>query len=218
MVRWLAQWGGEAHMTILTFPTVRGGLGPAGGCIWRKLSNTQVFESPLTRSVQTLAMPGARWAFTGTWQNLTPDEAARMRAFLYSLRGRAGRFYLHNFARPTPAGTLAGTPRVAGAGQTGSALLTDGWGAGGSVRAGDFVGLGDELRMVVADAVENGAGVMTLTLDEPVRSSPADDLALNFVRPVCVMRLTADDVESSFQRSVIGALESFTLNCVETWS
>ena len=89
-------------MTIATFPIIRGGLGPAGGMSWRKLSNTQAFESPLTRSVQTFSMPGARWACTATWQNLTADEASLFRAFLYGLRGRAGRFYLPHFGRRAP--------------------------------------------------------------------------------------------------------------------
>lgn len=205
-------------MTILTFPTLRRGLGPGEPFSWRKLSNTQVFDSPLTRSVQTLALPGARWACTAIWQNLTPEDSALARAFLYSLRGRAGRFTLHNFGRPGPRGTAAGTPLVAGAGQTGATLNTDGWSAGATLLAGDFVGVNGELRCVVADATADGAGLMALTLDEPLRASPADNAALTTTRPTCVMRLTSDDIESSFKRSVLGPLETFTLDCVEHFS
>lgn len=205
-------------MTILTFPNLRGGLGPAESFVWRKLSNTQVFESPLTRSVQTLALPGARWACTAMWQNLTPADAALARAFLYALRGRAGRFTLHNFSRPVPRGTAAGTPLVAGASQVGASLITDGWSVGATVLAGDFVGVGTELRVALADATANGSGVMTLAFDEPLRASPADNAPLVLTRPTCVMRLTGDDIESSFKRSVLGTLETFTLDCVETFA
>ncbi len=209
-------------MTILTFPTLRGGQGPGEPFSWRKLSNTQVFDSPLTRSVQTLALPGARWACTAIWQNLPPEDSARARAFLYSLRGRAGRFTLHNFARPGPRGTAAGTPLVSGSAQTGATLITDGWAVGATLLAGDFVGIGSgaaaELRVVIADATANGSGVMSITFDEPLRASPADNAAIVTRAPTCVMRLTGDDIESSFKRSVLGPLETFTLDCVETWS
>lgn len=204
-------------MTILTFPSLRAGQGPGEPYSWRKLSNTQVHESPLTRSVQTLALPGARWACTAVWQNLAPADSALLRAFMYSLRGRAGRFYLHNFARPSPRGAVAGTPLVAGAGQVGSTLNTDGWTPGATLLAGDFVAIGTELRVVIADATADGAGLMAVTFDEPVRSSPADNAALVTLQPACVMRLTSDDIESSFKSSVLGPLETFTLDCVEAF-
>ena len=205
-------------MTILTFPSVRGGLGPAGGMVWRKLSNTQVFESPLTRSVQTVALPGARWACSATWQNLTAEEAALFRAFIYGLRGRAGRFRLPHFGRRSPLSAVVGTPRVAGAGQLGAAINTDGWLGGVTLQAGEFVQIGDELRVTAQASTASSGGAMTLVLDEPVRSSPADDALLVFNLPAAVMRLTSDDVESGFTRSVLGPLESFSLNCVEVWS
>lgn len=205
-------------MTIQTFPSLRGGLGPAGGMSWRKLSNTQVFESPLTRSVQTVALPGARWACTATWQNLTADEAALFRAFLYGLRGRAGRFRLPHFGRRAPLSAISGTPLVAGAGQTGATLETDGWSPGVTLAAGEFMQVGDELRVTVQASTASSGGAMSIVLDEPLRSSPADNAPLVFNLPAAVMMLRSDDVESSFARSVLGPLESFTLDCVETWS
>ncbi len=51
-------------MTVLSLPAVKGGRGPRSAP-WRKLSNTQAFESPLTRSVQTLALPGVVAVLTG---------------------------------------------------------------------------------------------------------------------------------------------------------
>lgn len=205
-------------MTIATFPIIRGGLGPAGGMSWRKLSNTQAFESPLTRSVQTFSMPGARWACTATWQNLTADEAALFRAFLYGLRGRAGRFYLPHFGRRAPLSAIAGAPLVAGPGQVGATIETDGWSPGVALAAGEFVQIGDELRVTVQAATATSGGAMSIVFDEPLRNSPADNTPLVFNLPAAVMMLRSDDVESSFARSVLGPLESFTLDCMEIWS
>jgi hypothetical protein len=91
--------------------------------------------------------------------------------------------------------TIAGTPIVQGASQTGSSLVTDGWPVSATVmQAGDFFSLGSgadiRLYQVSADAVSNGSGVATLTFHPPLRSSPADDAALNVTNPGVVLRLT----------------------------
>jgi len=186
---------------------------------WRKLSNTQAFESPLTRSVQTLALPGARWACSLTWANLDAADAARMRAFLYALRGRAGRFYVPHPTVKRPRGTAAGTPLVAGSGQTGATLATDGWTAGATLLAGDLIGFGaSELRVVISDATADGSGAMSIVIDEPMRASPADNSALVLIEPKCVMRLAADEIESAFRPATTGPLSDVTIDCVETWS
>lgn len=205
-------------MTVLSIPVIKGARGPTSAP-WRKLNNTQSFESPLTRSVQTLALPGARWACTLTWANLTAADAALMRAFLYALRGRAGRFYVPHSTVQRPRGTALGTPLVAGAAQAGATLATDSWTAGATLLAGDFIGFGaSELRVVTANATADGAGVMSIVLDEPMRASPADNSALVLSAPTCIMRLTSDDIESLFRPSAGGPLTDVTIDCVETWS
>ena len=203
-------------MTTLTFPTLAGG-GGAVSWNWRKLSNTQTFESPLTKSVQTLALPGARWACTSNWDSLQAADAALLRAFLASLRGTAGRFYLSNRVHTAPRGTVGGTPLVKGASQTGSSLVTDGWTAGATLLAGDFIGFnaGAELRMVIADATADGSGNMTISLDEPIRVSPADNSAIVKTSPTCVMRLVSDEAAWSYAS---GGFASFVLDCIETFT
>lgn len=205
-------------MTVLTLPQVKGGRGMRAAP-WRKLSNTQSFESPLTRSVQTLALPGARWACSLSWSNLDAADAALMRAFLYALRGRAGRFYVPHPVVSRPRGSATGTPIVAGAGQAGSTLSTDGWTAGATLLAGDFIGFGaNEVRCVISTVTADGSGLMAIPLDEPMRASPADNSPLVLERPACVMQLTSDDVEAAFRPSALGPLTDITIDCVETWS
>lgn len=204
-------------MTTIAFPVIRNNAGPSS-LVWRKISNTQVHESPLTRSVQTMALPGARWACAATWENLSRDDAAVMRAFLASLRGRAGRFYLWHLGRPTSRGNAAGVPVVYGGGQTGASINTHGWSAGASLRAGDMIGIGTELRMQITDATADGAGLMTLTFDEPVRASPANNAPVITSYATCAMRLSGDDFDSSFAPARAGPVETFSLDCVETWS
>ena len=84
------------------------------------VANTAVFESPLSGAVQTLELPGARWALSMSFPALQDPDAGTLMAFLAKLRGRANRFTCHNFARPALKGTGSGTALVKGAGQTGT--------------------------------------------------------------------------------------------------
>lgn len=202
-------------MTTLTFPSLSRN-GPAG-FTFRKLSNTQTFESPFTAGVQTMVLPGARWACAARFDNLQPADRAKLLAFLASLRGTAGRFYLGNLGQPTPRGTALGTPLIKGASQTGASLITDGWTAGATLLAGDFIGFnaGAELRMLIADATADGSGNMTLSLDEPIRVSPGDNTALVTAAPTCIMRLTGDEIGTDYNP---GSFSNFTLDAVESFA
>jgi len=201
-------------MTTLTFPALSR---DPHTWTWRKISNTQTFESPLTRGVQTLALPGARWACAATWESLLPADAALLRAFLAKLQGTAGRFYLGNLAHRLPRGTAAGTPLVAGASQTGKTMATDGWTPGATLLAGDFIGYngGAELRMVVADATADGVGAMSISLDEPIRVSPVDNASITTTSPTCIMRLSGDEAAWNYSP---GGFASFSLDAVEVFA
>jgi len=198
-------------MPTLTWPA---GLLPSA-MEWGLQANTQSFESPLTGSVQTLELPSPRWLANLTFEHLKDSEAAALQAFLASLRGRAGRFSLHNFARPVPRGTAAGTPLVAGAGQTGTSLNLDGFTAGTTLEAGDLIGVNGELKMVKALATAAGAGAMTVSFEPPLRASPADNAPITLNQPTATFML-AEDV--SRWSVAPGLITSLTLSCIEVFS
>lgn len=198
-------------MSILTFPTLS--RAAPGEMDWSLVSNTQTHESPLSKSVQTLALPGARWQVVCSFVNLTVADAAQLEAFLVALRGMAGRCYLHRWDRARPRGVASGTPLVKGAGQTGASLLTDGWtpSTAGILKAGDMLGVNGELKMVVADAASDAGGNATLAIEPPLRAAPADNAPLVLTRPTAVFGLTEDTsawsvrpaLRSSFQLQFI---------------
>jgi hypothetical protein len=178
-------------------------------------ANTQTFSSPLSRAVQTVEMPGARWRVSFTLQNLQEADTALLQAFMAQLRGRAGRFALHNFARPVPRGTASGTPLVKGASQTGTSLNIDSLAIGATLLAGDYIGINGELKIVVADATANGAGEMTVTFEPPLRSSPADNAAVTLASPTATFMLT-DDAMRTITRP--GRFSDISIDAVEVWS
>lgn len=180
-------------MAPLTFPTL---TRSPGSFEFGIVSNTTAFTSPLSQSVQTIEMPGARWRFSFALNDLAEADSALVQGFLAQLRGQAGRFYLHNLARPTPRGSATGTPLVKGASQTGTSIATDGWtpSQAGILKVGDFFKIGDELKMVVgADVASDSGGNATIVFEPPIRSSPADNSAIATGSPTAIFKLPGDD-------------------------
>ncbi|MGE0270294.1 MAG: hypothetical protein AB7M05_08900 [Alphaproteobacteria bacterium] len=184
-------------------------------------SNTITFESPLSGSVQTLEMPGARWTASYELPPMKRATAAAWQAFFVRLRGQAGRFYGYDPDARAPQGVATGTPLVNGASQTGSSLITDGWSVSvtGILKAGDYVAFDTgvtsrELHMVVEDVNSNASGEATLSIEPPIRISPADNAPIILSSASCVMMLaTPESAWDANEMSVYGiafeAVEAF---------
>lgn len=92
-----------------------------------------------------------------------------------------------------------GTPLINGASQTGADIVTDGWAPSAMIfEQGDFfcydTTAGRTLHMVVEYTESDINGEATLSVEPPIRTSPADNAALNISTPTCVMRLKDDSV------------------------
>jgi hypothetical protein len=180
---------------------------------WALRSLTQVHESPLNGSVQSLELPGSRWMASIVYENVRDEsDKAALRAFALQMRGRAGRVNVPVFQQITPRGTLGGTPLVAGASQTGATLNTDGWTVGATLLAGDFFKVGGELKMSTANGTANGSGVMSVTFEPILRASPADNAALTFTGLSVEMMAVADDFGWTYQA---GSVLSFVFDLIE---
>lgn len=182
---------------------------------WRLVSNSQQFTSPLSGSTQTLALPGQRWEFTFTYPMIARDDADLVMVFLAQLRGMAGRFKAGNPARRYPRGAAGGTPVVAGAGQTGISLNTSGWPVSTPVlKAGDFLEVNGELKLVTADVTSSGTGTASVAFEPPLRASPADAAAIVTSDPGATFRLAEDKQSLRFESFYKRA---FTLEGVEVF-
>jgi hypothetical protein len=196
-------------------------------------SNTQVFRSPLTASIQTLRMPGAAWAGRATFNDLQDAEARELEAFLVDLDGMNGRFYFGDYSLVEPRGAISGhtnSLQVRGASQTGSTLAVDNGPANlsNAFLAGDYVAfdtsMGRELKMVTAAANFNSSGQTTLSVAPNIRTSPSDNAAvayrLNSATSVgnsdttCVMRLQSDESQWSVRAPVITGI---TISFIEAF-
>jgi hypothetical protein len=192
-------------MSILTWPE---DIVPVDLNWWLEY-NTTTFTSPLTKSVQTLQLPGARWKAEATVKNLTGTDLKQFTAFLSSLRGQAGRFYFApTICRNTNVPTNV---TVMGSDQTGSSLLTTGWNANTTVlTTGDYFSvvtpIGVELKQLTQDAVSTETGTAMLYFAPVLRNSPSDGAEIIVDSPKCVMKLDDDSqVKGAYSIGVFGA-------------
>ncbi len=200
-------------MAILTFPNVA-----IAQAHWQLIPRTQGFESELTGDSQDVILPGDRWAVQLTVTDLMGREARLFSAFINSLRGRAGRFYLSPPGCGTPLGTVAGNGVVSGAGQAGSTLSTSGWTANQAelFAIGDYFQIGVELKQITATIASNASGLATLVFTPPLRKAPTNGSTIVTVNPACIMKPVdnaqgAHDITGpriyAFQQSYIEALD-----------
>jgi hypothetical protein len=87
-------------MAVLTFPAIV----PNSISFGIKYS-TQINVSPLSGSVQTVEIPGARWTCSMSFSDMEPEEGRVLAAFLAQLRGSSGRFKLYDFSHKNPRGS-----------------------------------------------------------------------------------------------------------------
>ena len=168
-------------------------------------NNNQVFESPLSNSIQVSELTGARWYATFNLPPMKKENSLEYIGFLQRLQGRVHSFFGYDANHRLPSGTIAGsTLLVNGASQTGTSLILDGAQASTTVlKAGDFFSVNNELKMVTVDATSDSSGDVTVNFVPSLRSSPSDDAVITTTNPVCTMKLTGDSTTYSINTAGI---------------
>lgn len=202
-------------MSVLSFPT---GLAP-NSIEWSIKYNSQAFTSQLTGAVQTAVLPGDKWEAVLTFSNKMGETARKLKAFLTSLNGVTGRFYLTPYDQKEVYGVATGTPLVKGASQTGKQLIIDGCTPNitGWLLAGDYFQVGNELKMITQDCNTDANGETTLVFSPALRTAPADNASIITSNPKCIMMLS-DDNQTRWNAQIGSSSEkiyAITLNCIE---
>lgn len=109
-------------------------------------------------------------------------NAKLWQAWAYKLNGIEGTFYAGDSVGKLSQGSPGGTPLVAGSGQTGQDLLTDGWthSVTGLLKAGDWISISDRLFTVLVDVNSDSSGNATLSLWPKIRTAYADNAAISY--------------------------------------
>lgn len=204
-------------MSTFAFPTF-GRMLPFTQWEFGQVPNTFTHTSPLSGAMQTVEMPGTRWAHSLRLEGLSVDERQMMSAWFAQLRGRANRYTLHDVINPVPKGTMRGTLTTSGNISQGAVTcsVTGGTGqASTTLLRGDKLSIGGELKMVVANATANGSGVIALTIEPPFRAAVTDGASVTWSQPTAKFIRTEDSWRMAHSAPRYGDV---TLDGVEDFS
>lgn len=143
-------------------------------------------------------------------------EAAAREAFLLQLAGRGDWVTLHHFLRPSPLGTMAGSPTVyanAAAGATSLQIQTT---AGATLVGGDVIKANGQLIIVgYAGMVADGSGVGTCPVAIPLRKALTTGQAITYSAPTGTFQLVEDAVDIAYRPGKVQLIPE--LNFIEVF-
>jgi len=188
----------------------------------RAINAVAISRSPFTFGSQVHAYAGQMWQADITLKPMRRADAEQWIAWLISLRGQYGTFLLGDPLGCTPRGlasTLAGTPVVNGAGQTGGSLNITGASRNktGWLLAGDYIQLGSgsssTLHKVLQNVNTDGSGNATLDLWPHIRTAPANGSTVVVSNARGLFRLSSNEQswsvnEASIYGITFGAMEA----------
>lgn len=156
------------------------------------VTNTKTFQSPLSKSVQTVSRKGSYWKTSMVFSNLSGAQRSVLQAFIAKLDGQAHRMRIRDYGFVRYGSASSGTPVVKGASQTGSTLLADGASLSTSsyFAGGDYISFNNELHMVTSDVDSDASGNLSIPLAPPIRKSPDDNESIEYVAPYGVFMMT----------------------------
>ena len=196
-------------MATITYPSTP----KANSMSWRLIMPSQTNASEWTGRRQTIASGRGWWECQIVLPPIVGTTNVNVwRSFIAKARGRANDFQIP--VDPTAQSASASTPLVNGASQTGRTLATDGWPVSTTVLvAGQFVTINNQLLQLTENVTSNGSGVATLTFEPPIRVSPADNAAIEYNNPYCLMYFVEEptlSVENGYVYSLsLNLRESF---------
>lgn len=178
-------------------------------------------RSPFTFAGQAHEYAGKMWQADVTLPPMKRDLAEAWIAFLMSLKGQRGTFFLNDPAAVTPIGSARNSDTVTINGSTTSGNTLDIQSAPVSttdyLKAGDYMQIGSgtsrQLFKVLTDVDTDSSGTATVDVWPNVRTSIADNAPVTFESAKGVFRLASNETswsvnEASIYGITFGAMEA----------
>lgn len=209
-------------MAIITWPDALM-PGPGSGFGQRRYDLTFGSESTGAQQDRVLAPP--RWQLSIVQPSVLRAAAAgQWQAVIISLRGRVNHLLCYNFGRPQPLGTYRGTLTLnanAALGAT-TASIAGGTVAGTLLR-GDLVQIGtglgtSQVVMCMADATADGAGVIGLTFEPPLRTAFTSGAVVAWDKPKTYFKQMASSSVWTYQAAAAPLTTGMGLDLLEHWT
>ena len=154
---------------------------------------------------------------------LTLADGAVWESVLLRLRGRVNHLSAWDAYKPAPLGTMRGTMTLSGSHSAGAVAVTVTAGSGQASRtllAGDWLQIGtglgtSQLVKVMADATANGSGVISLTVEPPLRIAFSGGTAVTWDKPLGYYKQTSNPQWEYHSRT---AQSGFSVDLLESFS
>ena len=158
-------------------------------------------RSQFTFAGQAHVYPGKMWSIDVTLPPMKRTDAEKWVAWMVSLKGLEGTFYMGDQLAQFPMGSArdADTILINGATSSGDTLAIDDAPASqtGYLKAGDYLHVGTstdrQLFKVLSDVDTDGTGAATVDVWPNVRTSIADNATVTVQEPQGVFRLATND-------------------------
>lgn len=149
-----------------------------------------------------------RWSIKLNFSNRSVDEYRQIEGFMDAQHGQAETFTV---VMPiTPLGTWPGSPVVNGAAQTGYTLNLRGFTASqtGVIKQGDILKSANVAKVyrATADANSDAGGLVAVTLNCQLVTSPADGEAIVSSNVPFTVANTTDVIETALAAALIGSM------------
>jgi hypothetical protein len=187
-------------------------------CSWSQQRNDVEFRSMF--GAQAVEVSAPVWVVTLEATPGLEASGGEWKVLGLKLRGKTNQLALWDLARPIPLGTMRGTMTLnsdAAQGATTLSIVASGQ-ASKTLLMGDHLGIGtlttQQVVMVTADATGNGSGVISVTVEPPLRNAFSAGESVTWDKPKALFRR----VDSKFGWQNYGAVvEGFSLDLIEDW-
>lgn len=199
-------------MSVITFSESLGVAKMSWSQQRRDISFSSVFGS------QAVEVSPPAWVVNLDSTGMKESQAGEWQALLMNLRGQTNQLALWNLGRPEPIGTMRGNMVLNAAAAQGDVSLSivDASQAGTTLVAGDMLGIGtgltQQLVMVTAAATANGSGVITVTIEPPLRNAHLIGAAVTWNKPKALFRRSSSASSWDYANIVVSG---FSLDLVE---
>lgn len=198
-------------MTTFVFATVVPDVLPSTSS-WELVTNSRIFQSPLTNAVQTAARKGAHWKISLTFENLFGEDRANMQAFLAGLEGQEHRFTIkdHSFTRRGTGATTGWTTDASPESSGNSLRLQNSGTVTTSIAKGDYISTDNQLFMATAATSVTNGSELNVTVAPATRSITSGQ-SVELVNPVGVFMMTG----STGWDTKPGIMSTFRIEAIE---
>lgn len=201
-------------MSVITFPSTLKVDSATWGQTRLDLTYSSAFGS------QSIEVSPPLWSVKISSPAMFESDSGAWQALIISLKGRTNQLELWNHGRSYPRGTMRGTMTFNGGHAQGATTLSIV--ASGEVSktlvAGDFLGFGtgttQQIVMVTADATSNGSGVISVTVQPPLRNAHLTGASVAWDKPKALFR-RSESVASWDYDTILAS--GFTLDLIEDW-